>query len=464
MSIRRRILWGTLAVALITLVAGILGAAAIRRDSREAAQEELFRQAEVTAQLVRSQIAALPQGASADRPLINRVRRVLEEVKVIGGHDFLEVALVNARGRLVELVDDPKLLPLLREELDREVRTVTVDGERVIATFRSISVGQGGDGPVRLVVAIGRFDTFVIGAVITRTLLFALLIGTIAAVVLALGLSRTLGGRLEGLASAAKSYAEGDFDSRVEVSGDDEVAAVGIAFNEMAGELDGLRKREREFLMSVGHDLRTPLTTIRGYAEGLDSGTFGAGDLARVAGVLHDQTDRLSRLVEDVMLLARVQSREFALRPEPVDLAAHVGGVVEAFRVRADAAEVGLVVGLQDVGVVEIDPDRVDQVVTNLLDNALRYTPSHGTVEVRLEAVGKSIRLTVSDTGPGIDPEDLPHVFERLYVAQRYRAVRSEGSGLGLSIVGELARAMGGDASVTSVPGEGTSVVVTFGA
>ncbi len=247
------------------------------------------------------------------------------------------------------------------------------------------------------------------------------------------------------------------------VGGDDELSGVGIAFNEMAGELEKLRSREREFLMSVGHDLRTPLTTIRGYAEGLDSGTFGGEDLPRVAGVLHDQTDRLSRLVEDVMLLARLQSSEFALRNEPVDLAAHLTGVVDAYRERADEADVQLETNLRDVGTVELDPDRVAQIATNLLDNAMRYTPSHGTVVVSLEPVGKAIRLSVADTGPGIDPEDLPFVFDRLYVAQRYRAVRSEGSGLGLSIVKELAEAMGGAASVESTPGRGTTVSATIG-
>ena len=107
-----------------------------------------------------------------------------------------------------------------------------------------------------------------------------------------------------------------------------------------------------------------------------------------------------------------------------------------------------------------MDPDRVAQIAGNLLDNAMRYTPAEGKVRIALEAVGKGVRLSVADTGPGIDEEDLPHVFERLYVAQRYRAVRSEGSGLGLSIVKELADAMGAVVEVSSVPGDGTTVSV----
>jgi two-component system sensor histidine kinase BaeS len=462
-TLRRRILWGSLAVAAITLLAGLLGAASIRRESRQAAQEELFRQAEVTARLVEQQL----EGATrqlVDRPAVARAQRVLEEVRVIGGHDFLEAAIVAPRGRIIELVDDPSLLPLIAVGVvDREVRNVTVDGESVFATVRSIEIPTTGDeGTFRMMVAIGRFDTFLIGAVITRTLLFALVAGGAVAAALAIALSRDLGRRLERLSLTARAYAGGDFTARAPESGHDELAEVGHAFNDMAAEMADLRRRERDFLMSVGHDLRTPLTTIRGYAEGLDSGTLDAADLPRVAGVLHTQTDRLGRLVEDVMLLARLESREFDLRPESVDLAAHLSEVVDGYAARADLSHVRVIPDIGDVGMVYVDPDRFSQVAGNLLDNALGYTPEEGIVQVRLRRRAEQVRLEVQDSGPGIDSEDLPHVFERLYVAQRYRPIRPEGSGLGLAIVKELTDAMNGEVHVASSPGKGTTVTVTL--
>ena len=462
MTLKRRILWGTLAVAAVTLLAGLIGAAAIRRESRQAAQNELFRQAEVIARLVEQQLEGV--GVAVDRPTVARAQRVLEEVRLIGGHDFLEAAVVSPRGRVIELVDDPALLPLIVVGVvDREVRTVTIDGQRVFATVRNISARpDGGDGQFRMLVAIGRKDTFVIGAVLTRTLLFALLVGALLGIGLALAMSRDLGRRLDGIARAARAYAAGDFTAPAPSAGVDELSQVGHAFNDMAVEMAELRRRERDFLMSVGHDLRTPLTTIRGYAEGLDSGTLDAANLPRIAGVLHTQTDRLSRLVEDLMLLARLESREFTLRAEPVDLAAHLEEVIDGYRPQTVEARIRLVAEVADVGVVEIDPDRFAQIAGNLLDNAMRYTAAEGTVTVRLSAGEGSVRLDVEDTGPGIDPEDLPHVFERLYVAQRYRPVRSQGSGLGLSIVKELASAMHGETAVTSTPGFGTTVSVTF--
>ena len=463
MTLRRRILWGSLAVAAVTLIAGLLAAASIRRDARDAAQEELFRQAEVTARLVEQQLESVTE-RGVDRPAVMRAQRVLEDVRLIGGHDFLEAAIVSPRGRLVDLVDNPSLLPLIVVGIvDREVRTVTIDGEPVFATVRSITVANGDrEGTFRMLVAIGRFDRFVIGAVVTRTLLFALIVGGAVAAVLAFALSRDLGRRLDRLSGVARSYATGDFAVRAPDSGHDELAAVGHAFNDMAAEMADLRRRERDFLMSVGHDLRTPLTTIRGYAEGLDSGTLDADDLPRVAGVLHTQTDRLSRLVEDLMLLARLESREFDLRPEPVDLAAHLGEIINGYRDRAERARLRISTDIADVGMVEVDPDRFAQIASNLLDNALRYTPEEGTLTVRLERTADAVRLDVEDTGPGIDEEDLPHVFERLYVAQRYRPVRPEGSGLGLAIVKELTEAMRGEAKVASSPGRGTRVTVVL--
>lgn len=463
MTLRRRILVGSLAVAAVTLVAGLIGIASIRRESREAAQNELFRQAEVTAQLIEQQLE-VSGGPQVDRPAVARAQRVLDEVRVIGGHDFLEAAIVTPRGRIIELVDDAALLSLLVVSVvDREVRTVTINDRSVFATVRSIELsGSDAQETFRLLVAIGRFDTFVSGAVITRTLLFTLIVGGTVAAVLAIGLSRDLGRRLERLSGAARTYAAGDFTARAPETGHDELAEVGHAFNDMAAEMDDLRRRERDFLMSVGHDLRTPLTTIRGYVEGLDSGTLDADDLPRIAGVLHTQTDRLGRLVEDLMLLARLESREFDLRRESVDLAAHLGEVVDGYQTRAESARVHLSRDIADVGLIDLDPDRFAQIAGNLLDNAFRYTPEEGTVAVQLRKSSSAVYLEVRDTGPGIDRSDLPHVFERLYVAQRYRPVRAEGSGLGLSIVKELTEAMAGTIDVTSSPGSGTTVTVSL--
>jgi two-component system sensor histidine kinase BaeS len=273
-------------------------------------------------------------------------------------------------------------------------------------------------------------------------------------------LARRLGDRLRRVDDAAGLVAAGDLTARVEDEGDDEVSHLADSFNEMAQQLEAAAKREQDFLLNVGHDLRTPLTSIAGYAETLADGKVGEHELPGVAAALQRQSIRLSRLVEDLMLLARLEAREFSLRPEPVDLGGLVRGVAEEYRARAGDASVRLEIDTDSAGAVEVDPVRVSQIVSNLVENALRYAPEGGDVRVFTRVGGGQIVISVSDTGPGIDPGDIPRVFERLYVAQRYRAVRPEGSGLGLSIVHELVTAMGGVVEVASQPGEGTTVTV----
>jgi two-component system sensor histidine kinase BaeS len=358
----------------------------------------------------------------------------------------------------IALPDTPLLDSLGASPELNEIIETEVDGEPVLAYVRGVAVSPRREA--RVLIAIGRTEPLLGANLLMRPLLFSLGIGAVLALVLAGWVARRVGRRLDELGESAQGLAAGDFNVRAPEDGRDDIARLGVAFNEMVRHLEDGRRRERDFLMSVGHDLRTPLTTLRGYAEALDAGEVDTADLERIGGVLRRQTDRLSRLVEDLTLLARLEAREFTLRPEMVDLAAHVAGLIEGHVGRAEGMRVSLLAETTDVGMVEIDPDRVGQIVGNLIDNALRYTPEGGTVRAGLRSEGSDAVLTVTDTGPGIDPEDLSHVFERLYVAQRYRPVRVEGSGLGLSIVSELVDAMGGAIEVESALGHGTTVLV----
>ncbi len=456
---RRQVLWSALAVAAVTLVAGLVAGAAISRNLVRESEAELLRQAEATATLLGTSMRDSFPATDGDDGLT--ILRTLEIARAIGGHDFVEARLVGADpARLLDWgVPDTPLLDSLGADppLDEIIET-EVDGEAVLAYVRGVAATPRREA--RVLIAIGRTEPLLSTNILVRPLLFSLGIGAILAVFLAAGVARRIGRRLDRLGGASQQIAAGDFTVRAPDAGRDDVDRLGGAFNEMAQQLEDGRRRERDFLMSVGHDLRTPLTTLRGYAEALDSGEIAADDLERVGGVLRRQTDRLSRLVEDLTLLSRLEAREFTLRPEAVDLLAHLRGIVAGHEVRADEMHVKLGIRLSDVGEVVVDPDRVDQVVGNLVENALRYTPEGGEVEVSLDREDGHVVLAVSDTGPGIDREDLEHVFERLYVSQRYRPVRPEGSGLGLSIVKELVDAMGGTVGVASVLGVGTTVTV----
>ncbi|MGB8361874.1 MAG: HAMP domain-containing sensor histidine kinase [Acidimicrobiia bacterium] len=337
-------------------------------------------------------------------------------------------------------------------------RTRSTTGELVVITPTVATVGNV---DVTLLVALAR------SAPIVRLQdqsggLFLLVGGIVVLAALAARiLSNQLAARLEPLADASRKVARGDMAARVPDLGDPELDAVGTAFNEMAHELETARAREREFILGVGHDLRTPLTTIGGYAEALEAGGLGDADLERIGSVLGVQSAQIERLIEDLTTLAGLEQPEFSLRKEMVDVGAHVREVVEGFDRRAEELGVALDVESDDGMMLETDPDRLGQIAQNLVENALRHTPAGGDVRVSVADKDGSVEISVADSGSGIAPEDLPFVFDRHFVG-RQRSVHKEGSGLGLSIVKGLVDRMGGNVVAESALGKGTTIRVSL--
>jgi signal transduction histidine kinase len=225
--------------------------------------------------------------------------------------------------------------------------------------------------------------------------------------------------------------------------------------NERLRELDLMKTN---FVGTVSHELRTPLTAIRGYAELLEDGIGGAlSDPQRayvqkiVAGA-----GRLERLVDDLLDFARLEAGAFKLEAREVDLARLVAGLGQAFGPQARELQVELHVGTAPVAPLEADPGRIEQVLGNLLDNALKFTPAGGRVAVAVEEREAVVRIAVSDDGPGITPQHLPHVFERFYQVDASSTRRAGGTGLGLAISRALVEAHGGQIGVESEPGAGS--------
>jgi signal transduction histidine kinase len=299
------------------------------------------------------------------------------------------------------------------------------------------------------------------------SLLLAGLGGVLLAVVLSFLLARRLTRPIGELAAATRRLAAGDPGVAVPVRGEDELAELGVAFNEMSGELARARDAQGRFLESVSHELRTPLTSIRGYAEGLEEQAVAPAEAARVIG---SEANRLERLVADLLDLARFGRSGFSVAREPVDLAAMAEQAVERHVHRArelgvnleapgagvDSQRPGADVGSQNSWVLG-DHDRILQAVSNLIENALRLTPAGGSVVVRAGADGE---IAVRDTGPGLQAEDIPRAFERFYLYARYRSERPVGSGLGLAIVRELISAMGGTVAASTPAGGGAQFTI----
>jgi two-component system sensor histidine kinase BaeS len=285
----------------------------------------------------------------------------------------------------------------------------------------------------------------------------------LVAIGIAVWLARRLTRPIREIERAAGQLASGDLTGRADLppGTDADLSDLADALNTMAAQLEASRGGQRSFLLSVSHDLRTPLTSIRGYAEALGDGTLDDADpeaRKRAAAVISAEARRLERLVRDLLDLSRLDSREFSLNPRACDVREVARDAAEAFAPQARDLGLDLRVATADAIPGELDPERVAQIVANLVENALKYAAARIDVSAARQTDGR-ISIVVADDGPGIAPADIDHVFERLYTA-RSTPGRSVGTGLGLAIVHELAVAMGGIAFAEAPELGGTRFVV----
>ncbi len=278
---------------------------------------------------------------------------------------------------------------------------------------------------------------------------------TSAAIALAaaLYLAVTLSRPLRRIRAGAEAMGAGDLDTRVPESGDDEIRAVAEALNGLAETLqqeEGLRK---ESVADLAHELRTPVMGLLARVEAAQDGVL-ADETANLAA-MHDEALRLTGLLDDLSALAEAERPGLLLSAQEVDLAAIAVMQVAVF---ADSfAEKGIALSSDaDMAIVYGEPKRLEQIVVNLLSNALRYTDAGGRVSIAVRTAGDDAVLEVADTGIGISAEDVPHVFTRFWRGEKSRSRATGGAGIGLSIVKELVRAHGGHVSVESVPGGGS--------
>jgi two-component system, OmpR family, sensor histidine kinase BaeS len=273
---------------------------------------------------------------------------------------------------------------------------------------------------------------------------------TVAIIILTIVGLRRISMPLDDLLEAADRVSEGDYSIRVQEKGPPEVRSLGRAFNKMASHLHQVDEQRRNLLADATHELRTPLTVIQGNLEGMLDGVYPA-DEANLHALL-DETHILSRLMDDLRTLALAESGALQLKKEPADLLPFLRDTVHIFQHQAATAGVSIRVdGADDLPAIEIDPGRMRQVLSNLLANALRYSPAGGMIRVKCELLEGSFVLAVQDDGPGIPPEDLAHVFERFY-----RSTDSGGMGLGLAIAKHLVEAHGGSITAENAPERGT--------
>ena len=277
--------------------------------------------------------------------------------------------------------------------------------------------------------------------------LFAVVVGTL--------LTGRITRPIAEMTRASEAMAEGDYEQRIDVRGEDEVAALASAFNQMARRVSRSRMATRRLLANVSHELKTPLTSIQGFSQAIAEGVAEDGDeQQRLAAVIHEEADRMQGLVEDLLYLSRIESGELVLTIDEIDIDALVTAGERRFAFQAESANVAIRHEL-DGGRLRADGRRIEQVVANLLDNAIRFASAGSEVLVRCYRDGDDVVIAVRNEGEPIPPQDLSQVFDRFYQAD---AARSDGahSGLGLAIVSELVQAHGGNMSVRSTREAGT--------
>ncbi len=299
------------------------------------------------------------------------------------------------------------------------------------------------------------FDSF------NRYLWFAAVLSLVTAVTAGFLLSRFMTGPLRQLAAATRKVAGGDFSPRISRITDDEIGEVSTTFNLMTEQLEKKEASRKQLLANIAHELRNPLSIVQGNLEAWRDNVIAP--TPEQIGSVYEETVLLSRLITDLKELSLVEAGQITLQREPVaigELINEVAGSMSSFHT---GKNISLSVDIQpDLPSGLVDRGRIRQVIRNLLDNALRYTPQNGTIAIRATARNDWIQITVQDSGSGISSEDIPYIFDHFYKADRARTRGYSGSGIGLALVKQIIELHGGQVWVESRSGAGSTFYFTI--
>jgi len=399
--------------------------------------------------LQRSQVLNIPGIEVAGARLVETAERLDNSIDA-------RVALYNSQGKLLVDSRSNSEAPLPRLALFRDRNT------NILPIYRDaddqqwlyhLAPAQSG---AYLLVASPRNSRPVLGT-LRDEFLSPFIRGAVLALALALLLAfwiaRWVATPLQRMTDAARDVSAGEYDP-IPLEGPGEVRALAGAFNEMAERVQSSQRSQRDFIANVSHDLKTPLTSIQGFAQAILDGTAGDPDsLNQSARVIYDEAGRMHRMVLDLLELARLDSGIVGFERTPLNIGDMLNNVVEQFSLKAQDSNVDLLLSSKgELPSIIGDSDRLTQVFTNLVDNAIKYSPSGGKVEITVQNDGGWAMIEIVDTGPGIPPADLDRIFERFYQTDKSRqGGRGRSVGLGLAIAKEIVLAHGGEISAHNV-------------
>ena len=333
-------------------------------------------------------------------------------------------------------------------QLSKPFAVFLIEGEPVLTYFAPLKDNS-----------LATIENQFVGSV-NRSLLFAVATAGLVAILLTALLSRSMLRPIEALIAAARAMEKGDLSQRVNIQAGGELGELAKAFNAMADGLERLEKLRRNLVTDVAHELRTPLSNVRGYLEAIQDGVLQPTPEVIVS--LYEETMLLNRLVDDLQELALAEAGQLRFMRQPVQVQEIVEKTVNLITHQAESKGVKVEINLPaDLPAIDADEERIGQVLRNLLNNALTNTPSGGVIRVAARTADSLVEVSVQDTGVGIAAEHLPYIFERFYRVDKSRARNTGGAGLGLAIVKQLVEAHGGQVAIASQVGQGTTVTFT---
>jgi signal transduction histidine kinase len=383
---------------------------------------------------------------AGERDLWEKLQALLER---ISSNSRTRIVMADLEGRVYADSSEKLIGETLNTTLSKPFAAFLIEGIPILAYAEPIDTPQ-------LELAQQQFTSSV-----NRSLFLAIFAASIVAIALTLATSKSILRPVETLIAAARKMEKGDLSQRVNIRSKGELGELANAFNAMADGLERLEQLRRNMTSDVAHELRTPLSNIRGYLEAIQDGMVEPTPELIVS--LHEEALLLSQLVDDLQELALAEAGQIELKREPVPLPELIERTITALLplIQEKKLQVRTEFSPQ-LEPVNADHRRVSQVLRNLLTNAIRYTPTGGTITISARCQGDKVEVSVQDSGIGIDPDHLPFLFERFYRVDQSRTRSTGGAGLGLAIVKQLVQAQGGEVNVASQVGAGTTFIFTL--